>query len=62
MAQFEVVVQRMVIEEMVYCCVEADSFEEAESICLEMAEDDDGWREKEIIEESYSVTFCDGDF
>lgn len=62
MAQFEVVVQRTVVEELVYRCVEADSFEEAESICLEMAKDDDGWKEKETIEEDYCVVFCDGDF
>lgn len=62
MAEFEVVVLRTVIEEMVYRHVEADSPEEAESICLEMAEDDDGWKKKEILEDRYSVVFCDGDF
>lgn len=61
MAQFEVVVQHTVVEELIYRCVEADSFEEAESICLAMAEND-AWREKELIEEDYCVTFCDGDF
>ena len=61
MAEFEVVVQRMVVEELVYRCVEADSFEEAESICLEWAQYDDCWVQKQLIEEDYCVTFCDGD-
>ena len=62
MAEFEVVVQRRVVEELVYRCIEADSPEEAENICLAMAKDDDGWGEKEFIDEDYCVTFCDGDF
>ena len=62
MAQFEVVIQRTLVEELIYHRIEADSFCEAESICLEMAKDDDGWRKKELIEEDYCVVFSDGDY
>lgn len=62
MAEFEVVVQRMVVEELVYRCIEADTPEEAENICLEWAQYDDCWVQKQLVEEDYCVTFCDGDF
>ena len=62
MTQFEVVIQRTVVEELVYRHVEADSFCEAESICLEMAKDDDGWSEKEFIDEDYCIVFSDGEY
>lgn len=62
MAEFEVVVQRTVVEELVYRHIEADSFEEAMSICFEMAKDDDGWREKDLVDVDCCVVFCDGDF
>ena len=62
MAEFEVVVQRIVVEELVYRCIEADSPEEAENICLEWAQYDDCWVQKQLVEEDYCVTFCDGDF
>lgn len=62
MAEFEVVIQRTVVEELVYRHIEADSFEEAEDICLEMAKCDDGWKAKDLVEEDCCVVFCDGDF
>lgn len=61
MTLFEVVVQRTVVEELIYRHVEADSFCEAESICLGLAKND-VWREKELIEEDCCIVFSDGEY